>query len=60
MAMFDSAANPEPLEPLEAELDALAGSDTEPEPAAAAAAEYSEPIIVFDHVSICLRWPRRT
>jgi phospholipid/cholesterol/gamma-HCH transport system ATP-binding protein len=52
MAMFDSPANPEPLEPLEAELDALAGSDTEPEPSIAPAAEYSEPIIVFDNVSI--------
>jgi phospholipid/cholesterol/gamma-HCH transport system ATP-binding protein len=52
MAKFDSSANPEPLEPLEAELDALAGSDTEPEPATAPAAESTEPIIVFNNVSI--------
>jgi phospholipid/cholesterol/gamma-HCH transport system ATP-binding protein len=52
MAIFESPADPEALQPLEAELDALTGSGTEPAPAAAPAAELSEPIIVFDNVSI--------
>ncbi len=52
MAMFDSPANPEPLDPLTAEFDVLAGSDTELKPAAEPAAGSSEPIIIFNNVSI--------
>ncbi len=52
MAIFESPADPEALQPLQAELEALTGSGTEPAPAAAPASELSEPIIVFDNVSI--------
>ncbi len=52
MAMFDSPAAPGPLEPLQAELEALAGGGIEPEPAPAQAPGSAEPLIVFDNVSI--------
>jgi phospholipid/cholesterol/gamma-HCH transport system ATP-binding protein len=53
MALFESPGEPDPLEPLEAELDALAGSDNiAPEPLPATAADTGQPIIVFDDVSI--------
>jgi phospholipid/cholesterol/gamma-HCH transport system ATP-binding protein len=51
MAMFEPSADPESLEPLEAELEALAG-DVEPEPAPAESPASAEPLIVFDNVSI--------
>ncbi|MGA9061673.1 MAG: ATP-binding cassette domain-containing protein [Terracidiphilus sp.] len=40
------------MEPLKAELDALAYSEIEPEPAVAQVAASSEPLIVFSNVSI--------
>jgi phospholipid/cholesterol/gamma-HCH transport system ATP-binding protein len=52
MAMFEPHADPESLEPLEAELKALAGGDVEPEPSPAQAPASAEPLIVFDNVSI--------
>ncbi len=52
MAIFASPGNSEPLEPLKAELDALAYSEIEPEPAVAQVAASSEPLIVFSNVSI--------
>jgi len=53
MAPFESPADPEPLKPLEAELEALAKPDgTEAGRAAPANAAASEPVIVFDDVSI--------
>ena len=53
MALFQSPAEPDPLEPLEAELDALAKTnDSAPEPVPASTAESSPPIIVFNNVSI--------
>ena len=53
MALFETPAGPDPLEPIEAELDALA----EPEkvallPIAGPSEKSSQPIIVFDDVSI--------
>jgi phospholipid/cholesterol/gamma-HCH transport system ATP-binding protein len=50
--MTDASSQPDPLEPLEAELEALASGDIEPEAAATLAAESSEPMLVFDDVSI--------
>ncbi|MGA2570526.1 MAG: ATP-binding cassette domain-containing protein [Terracidiphilus sp.] len=53
MAKFESPADPDPFEPLEAELEALAhAEDSAPEQVPAPAADSSEPIIVFDDVSI--------
>ncbi|MGO8756923.1 MAG: ABC transporter ATP-binding protein [Terracidiphilus sp.] len=53
MALFEPPADPDSFEPLEAELEALAQPEkTTPEPASAQAAQPSEPIIVFDDVSI--------
>ncbi|MGA3334658.1 MAG: ATP-binding cassette domain-containing protein [Terracidiphilus sp.] len=52
MAMFESPADPEHLEPLKAELEALAGDDVEPEPSPAQAPASAQPLIVFDNVSI--------
>lgn len=53
MALFEPPADPDPLEPLEAELEALTQPE-EPvsEPASAQTAQSSEPIIVFENVSI--------
>jgi len=52
MAIFDAPADPEPIEPLEAELAALeTGARTSPEPTPPANGS-SQPIIVFDNVSI--------
>jgi phospholipid/cholesterol/gamma-HCH transport system ATP-binding protein len=49
--MSDASSHPEPLEPLEAELDALAeGAEAKPELAATPGAAPSEPIIVFSNV----------
>ena len=51
--MSDASSHPEPLEPLEEELDALAdGAEAMPELAATPGAAPSEPIIVFSNVSI--------
>ena len=53
--MSDDSSHPEPLEPLKAELDALAGSDhgnVQPEVSATPTDTPSEPIIVFSNVSI--------
>jgi len=53
MALFETPAGPDPLEPLEAELAALAEPEKiVPLPDPATAAENSQPIIVFDNVSI--------
>ncbi len=53
--MSDASSHPEPLEPLEAELDALAGGgdgNVQPEASAKPGVASSEPIIVFSNVSI--------
>ena len=53
--MSDASPHPDPLEPLEAELDALAGGDgghAQPEASATPGGASSEPIIVFSNVSI--------
>ena len=53
--MSDASSHPEPLEPLEAELDALAGGgdgNVQPEASATPGVASSEPIIVFSNVSI--------
>ncbi len=53
--MSDASSHPDPLEPLEAELDALAGGDdshAQPEASATPGGASSEPIIVFSNVSI--------
>jgi phospholipid/cholesterol/gamma-HCH transport system ATP-binding protein len=53
--MSDASSHPDPLEPLEAELDALAGvRDGKVQPAANAALRVAPavPLIVFDNVSI--------
>ena len=53
MALFESPAEPGPLEPLEAELEALAKPEEfAPQPLPAAAADSAQPIIIFDDVSI--------
>lgn len=53
MAQFEPPADPEPLKPLEAELEALANSGSaKPDPKTAPQATQSEPVIVFDDVSI--------
>ena len=53
MALFETPPGPDPLEPIEAELDALAAPGRE-EPAhdKAAPKDSAKPIIVFDDVSI--------
>jgi phospholipid/cholesterol/gamma-HCH transport system ATP-binding protein len=53
--MSDASSHPDPLEPLEAELDALARGDdgnVQPEASAAPGVAPSEPLIVFNNVSI--------
>ena len=51
--MFESEPKPDPLEPLDAELAALAKPEiVEPQESAAAPAASSEPLILFDNVSI--------
>ncbi len=53
--MSDASPHPDPLEPLEAELDALAGGDggkVQPEASATPGVASSEPIIAFSDVSI--------
>ena len=53
--MSDDSSHPEPLEPLKAELDALAGSDhgnVLPEVSATPGDTPPEPIIVFSNISI--------
>ncbi len=53
--MSDASSHPDPLKPLEAELDALAGGDgshAQPEASATLGGASSEPIIVFSNVSI--------
>lgn len=53
--MGDSSSQPEPVEPLKAELEALeadGGGETELPQTAPVEQPQSEPIIVFDHVSI--------
>jgi len=53
MALYESPAEPGPLQPLEAELEALANpGETAPQPLPAIAAGPAQPIIVFDDVSI--------
>jgi len=53
MALFESHAEPGPLQPLEAELEALTKpEELAPQPLPAAAADSAQPIIVFDDVSI--------
>ena len=53
MALYESPAEPGPLQPLEAELEALANpGETAPQPLPAIAADSAQPIIVFDDVSI--------
>jgi len=53
MALFESPAEPDPFQPLEAELEALAKPDeVAPQPLPATAADSAQPIIVFDNVSI--------
>jgi phospholipid/cholesterol/gamma-HCH transport system ATP-binding protein len=57
MALFESPAEPDPIEPpiseLEAELEALAKPEKiAPQPLPASAADSAQPIIVFDDVSI--------
>jgi len=53
MALFESPADPDPLQPLEAELEALAiPGETAPQALPATAADSAQPIIVFDDVSI--------
>jgi phospholipid/cholesterol/gamma-HCH transport system ATP-binding protein len=63
MALFESPAEPDPIEPpiseLEAELEALAKPEKiAPQPLPASAADSAQPIIVFDDVSISFdgRW----
>jgi len=51
--MPDTSSHADPLEPLDAELNALArGGKAEPEASATAKTAFSEPIIVFSNVSI--------
>jgi len=53
MALYESPAEPGPLQPLEAELEALAiPGETAPQALPATAADSAQPIIVFDDVSI--------
>ncbi len=53
MALFESSADPEPQQPIAAELDALArAEDIAFESAPEAAGQSAEPLIVFDDVSI--------
>lgn len=53
MALFESHAEPDPFQPLEAELEALARpEEIAPQPLPAVAADSAQPIIVFDDVSI--------
>ena len=53
MALFENHAGPDPLEPIEAELEALAAPDRdEPLLEKASAQDSAKPIIVFDNVSI--------
>jgi phospholipid/cholesterol/gamma-HCH transport system ATP-binding protein len=53
MALFESSADPEPQQPITAELDALArAEDIAFESAPGAAGQSAEPLIVFDDVSI--------
>jgi len=53
MALFENHAGPDPLEPIEAELEALAAPDRdEPLLEKASAQDSAKPIIVFDDVSI--------
>lgn len=53
MALFESSADPEPLQPIAAELDALARpEDIAFESAPEAAGQSAEPLIVFNDVSI--------
>jgi len=53
MALFESPAEPDPFQPLEAELEALAEPDeVAPQPLSATATDSAQPIIVFDNVSI--------
>ena len=53
MALFESPADPDPLQPLEGEFDALAKpGEIAPRPVPAIAAGSAQPIIAFDNVSI--------
>jgi phospholipid/cholesterol/gamma-HCH transport system ATP-binding protein len=53
MALFENPAGPDPLAPIEAELEALAAPDREePLLEKATAQDAAHPIIVFDNVSI--------
>ena len=53
MALFEPHAEPDSFQPLEAELEALAGpGETAAQPLPAIAADSAQPIIVFDDVSI--------
>jgi phospholipid/cholesterol/gamma-HCH transport system ATP-binding protein len=53
MALFENPTGPDPLEPIEAELEALAAPDRdEPLLEKASAQDFAKPIIVFDNVSI--------
>ena len=53
MALFESHAEPDPFQPLEAGFGALAKpGEIAPQPVPATAADSGQPIIVFDNVSI--------